>query len=118
MASLPVDGNSLSDPCLLSHAFNDYFSPKGSRLALTSEPTEPVVEVNNASQSKNVFNCTFSEVINVIKNLKSKQTCGIDEISNILLKKSDFVTAPYLTFITNLSFFVGKFPQKLKYAKV
>ncbi|KAI0238435.1 hypothetical protein LSAT2_010850, partial [Lamellibrachia satsuma] len=55
---------------------------------------------------------------NIINNLKSKRSMGIDNISSILLKASVNVIAKPLTSIINQSLLSGKFPQKLKIAKV
>ena len=65
-----------------------------------------------------LFNSTICEITDVIERLKPKHTCGIDEISNLFLVKSRYVLAPYLTYLTNLSFCSGMFPQSLKYARV
>ena len=76
----------------------------------------PVIKIEDVSQSMDLFNSTVCEIIDVIERLKPKHTCGIAEISNFFLVKSRYVLAPYLTYLTNLSFCSGLFPQSLKYA--
>jgi len=58
------------------------------------------------------------EIKNIIKSLKSKNTCGYDEISNRVLKlSSPFIISP-LTYICNAVLKSGVFPDRLKYAIV
>ena len=73
---------------------------------------------HDSDKSIFLFNCSFVEVINTINDLKPKQTCGIDEISNLLMIRSCYVIAPYLTYLCNLSFNSGIFPKNLKLAKI
>jgi len=58
------------------------------------------------------------EIKNIIKSLKSKNTCGYDEISNRVMKlSSPFITST-LTYICNAVLKSGVFPDRLKYAIV
>ena len=58
------------------------------------------------------------EIKNIIKSLKSKNTCGYDEISNRVIKlSSPFIISP-LTYICNAVLKSGVFPDRLKYAIV
>ena len=61
---------------------------------------------------------TMFEVLEIIENLKAKQSTGVDEISNIIIKKVSHVIAPYLTYLINLSFESGQYPEQLKSAKI
>ena len=59
-----------------------------------------------------------ADVIKIIDNLSSKNSCGIDKINTKLLK----TITPYITksiaFITNQSLASGVFPDELKIAKI
>ena len=53
-----------------------------------------------------------------IKSLKTKTTCGYDEVSNRIIKLSaPFIISP-LTYICNAVLSTGVYPDKLKYARV
>ena len=58
------------------------------------------------------------EVLKVLNNLDNKSLSGDDNISNIIVKTSAKVVAPYLSFLINLSFAKGVFPKELCKAKV
>ena len=73
----------LSDSPSIANAFIEYFSTVGTKLAEKKNNVEvvnPVYQIDIASQSMHLFNCSFYEVINDITSLKSKQTYRIDEI--------------------------------------
>ena len=72
-------------------------------------------EVNHSMYLKPI---TVDEVREIIDNLDSKFSSGVDDISNVIVKLSSNVTIPYLTQITNKSFEEGIFPDDLKKAKV
>jgi hypothetical protein len=58
------------------------------------------------------------ETENIIKSLKSKNSCGYDEISVKILKvSSPIITAP-LNYICNRSILSGSFPTRLQYSVV
>lgn len=59
-----------------------------------------------------------SIILTYIAKLKSTNSCGFDEISNTLLKSSRREIAKPLTFIINLCFEKGIFPEALKISKV
>jgi hypothetical protein len=66
-----------------------------------------------------IFDRTMTkEIENIIKSLKSKNSCGYDKISVKILKvNSPFITAP-LNYICNRSILSGSFPTCLKYSVV
>jgi len=58
------------------------------------------------------------EIEKIIKSLRTKNTCGYDEISNRIIKlTAPFIIAP-LTYICNAVLGTGVFPDRLKYAIV
>jgi hypothetical protein len=62
---------------------------------------------------------TFTyEITKIIKSLKTKNSCGYDEISNCIIKLSaPFIISP-LRYICNEILRTGIFPDRLKYALV
>ena len=65
------------------------------------------------------FPCTTpKEIENIIRSLKSSNSCGYDEVPTKLLKScSHFISSP-LTYICNKTLFTGIFPDGLKYASI
>ena len=59
-----------------------------------------------------------TEVFKVLNYLDNKSSSGDDNISNLIVKTSAKVVAPYLSFLINLSFTKGVFPKELCKAKV
>ena len=58
------------------------------------------------------------EIRQIIENLESKSSSGIDEISNITVKAAGPVICEHLVFLINKSLSEGIFPSSLKIAKV
>ena len=60
-------------------------------------------------------NTTTGEIEKIIKELKSKKSCGYDEITTKILKiSSPFIVSP-LTYICNRMLSTGTFPDRLKF---
>ena len=63
-------------------------------------------------------NISSEEIENIIRSLRSKESCGYEEISIKILKISaPFISSP-LTYIFNRAMFTGIFPARMKYALV
>jgi len=61
---------------------------------------------------------TTGETEKIIKELKSKSSCGYDEITTKILKiSSPFIVSP-LTYICNRMLSTGRFPDRLKYSEI
>jgi len=65
------------------------------------------------------YHCTTTkETENIIRSLKSSNSCGYDEVPSKLLKSSScFISFP-LNYICNRTLFTGVFPVRLKYATI
>jgi hypothetical protein len=61
-------------------------------------------------------NTPTKEIEEIIKSLKSKNTCGYDRISTKILK-AKFISSP-LTHICNKSLPSGGFPSHLKFSEI
>ena len=64
-----------------------------------------------------VFNVTKEDFKGVMSGLDSKSSGDEDFVNNLLVKMSAPVTIEYLTFLLNLLFNRGEFPQELKQQK-
>ena len=74
--------------------------------------------INPTEHRFNFSKITERETLNIISNLKSKNSSGKDEISNKLLKSIKYEISKPLTIIINQSLETGIFPDALKIAKV
>jgi hypothetical protein len=67
--------------------------------------------------SINLIPTTANEIISIIHSLKSKHSCGYDEISTLLKSCADYICL-LLSYLYNQSMAAGVFPERLKYSKV
>ena len=117
-----IDGSTVSDKETIANKFNLFFCNIGPNV---------VNNIGNIEHGsfKNYLNNPCSDVLNfkpfeeadvikIIDNLSSKNSCGIDKITTKLLK----TITPYITksiaFIINQSLASGVFPDKFKIAKI
>ena len=111
-----------SDPTIVVNKFNTYFTEIGPRLASTlSFPANKSYRdyLNNPTYNHFEFSeINKQKVIEIIDKLKPKSSCGIDRLSNKLLKLIKIEISESLTLIINQSINTGLFPNKLKTTKV
>ena len=62
-------------------------------------------------------NTTTDETGKIIKELKSKESYGYDEITKIIKISSPFIISP-LTYICNRMLSTGTFPDRLKFSEI
>lgn len=115
--TIQVDDICINDPSDIATAFNNFF------LNLTTEPNDISIEnkfnLNNSlSHSLFLMPCLEQEIVNIIKTLKNTKSVGIDGLPTFIFKKFAKFLAPVLTFLINISFTQGKFPDLLKRSKV
>ena len=113
-----------SKPKILVRIMNEFFINKIKLLRekIPESPGNPISLVQNIMQNKS---CTFSlkvvhpdEVLAIISNLKSTQSCGIDNIDAMVLKHAKHQLTPVITHLINLSIQSAVFPDQWKIAKV
>ena len=104
----------------ISNSMNKYFSTIGSNLATNLE--RPSVSFEHYIQPSK---CTFKlqetnpeTVQNLLSNLKTSKSTGLDNISCRLLKEAAPIVAKSLCNIFNKSIASGKFPTEWKQSKV
>ena len=106
----------------IADGFNDFFVNVGPNLAkqIPLHDNKDIVDYMNTYNDKSMFllPVTEDEVKTVVNGCKNKVSTDSDDISMNLLKGVfDFVIKPF-TYICNLSFVNGVFPNNMKTAKV
>lgn len=100
------------------NSFNNYFVNIGPQLA--AEIPNRVAEASITRNQSTFFlsAITEQELVNVVLKCKSKSSTDCYDIDMTLVKNIIFHIAKPLTYICNLSFQSGCFPDKMKVAKV
>ena len=127
---LKVNDTMLNNSQEIACAFNDYFSSAADTIInnIRQGNDENKDNISHTCYLKNNFNNTFPniswkhasthEINKIIESLKTKNSCGYDEIPIKILKLSTpYILSP-LTFLCNKSLSTGIFPERLKYAQI
>ena len=129
ITSIGVDGNASFDGQIIAETFNKYFvavaqniNVKNHNVNALSNQENPISYLSRAFTQPFPtmnFKCvSTTEVENITKSLKTKNSHGYDEISTKILKLSiNYISSP-LTYICNRMLLTGIFPTRLKYAEV
>jgi hypothetical protein len=126
--SLKINDTKIKDKNIMANTFNNYFATiadhvqAGKKQNSSSNINDPI---NYLHKYYSKPFCTIRwhyasthEITKIIKTLKSKNSCGYDEITSQIIKISEpFIVSP-LTYICNAVLCSGKFPDRLKYALV
>ena len=126
--SLVLDNNVITDQNQIANTLNTYFLSIADSINSNNNKSVNTNLTNPISYLTNSFGKPFTkiswqyastyEVENIIKSLKTKNSCGYDEVSNRIIKFSaPFIISP-LTYICNAILRTGTFPDRLKYAIV
>ena len=115
------NNNILTNDHEIANAFNDFFTSVGPNLASKipscSNSFHDYFPFSNIS-SFFLTPANIADVINIIQNLPKKSAPGVDTIPTSILQQNCFILAAPLTYIINLSFENGIFPDHLKLARV
>ena len=108
----------LTDTVEIAGAFKEHFETCAFNLASGLPPGKDTVEalplgVNWGFQETNEL-----ELVAIIKSLKTKNSCGNDQLSNRMIKMEKYAFAKLLKPLINESLRAGIFPHVLKSAKV
>ena len=117
-----VNDIKLDDPRDIANGFNKYFVEIGPKLAnsIAPLPNKSFTDYLKKPVTKNFtfMNVTDKQIVEIIDSLKPKSSCGIDRISNKLIKTIKHEISKPLALIINQCFTTGVFPEKLKIARV
>lgn len=106
-----INGITINDPLKIANEFNEYFINQITKLVSHNTP----INISSACNSIFMKPTTPNDILNVIKNLKSTNSTGYDDISTNLLKYVSTKLAPILSHIINICIPHGVFPEKLKF---
>jgi len=112
----------------ITNIFNNYFLSIADSINSDNNKHVNTSMTNLINYLANSFRRSFAKtswqyastykIEKIIRSLKTKNTCGHDEISNQIAKlTAPFITSP-LTYICNAVLSTGVFPDRLKYAIV
>lgn len=107
----------------VANSFNKFFVSVGPDLAenipdpgATGRKMESLLERNQYSMF--LCNVDENEILDIVNNCKSKFSTDLNDIDMALVKKVIVGISKPLTYICNLSFQTGSFPDEMKTAKV
>lgn len=105
-----INGVITKDPVAIAQNFNDFF------IGLTNNKNTKIDNTNNRTVSNSIFLKPFesAEVKYIIRSLNNTNSVGYDDITTKIIKKCVDQIADILTYIINLSFENGCFPESLK----
>ena len=101
----------------IAESFNKYFTTIAQEVTKTIKPTN-LPKVPKVEKSMFLYDVSESEIKSIIDKLDNKSSSGDDYISNLIINASSDAVIPYLTYLVNLSFQNGEFPEELRKAKV
>jgi hypothetical protein len=116
-----INGKCVTDKTVISKKFNEYFVNIGPSLANKINTSEDIYQSymkGNFINSFGLVETDASEIVSVVKSLKTKTSAGHDNIPVDIMKLAINHTASILSKIVNKSFTEGKVPNLLKIAKV
>ena len=121
---LMENGNLQSKPKVLARIMNEFFisKVKGLREKLPTVCENPLNLIYNIMKNRQ---CNFKlkavhpdVILKIISNLKSTQSCGLDNVDSKTIKLVKNELTPVITHIVNLSIQQKIFPQQWKVAKI
>jgi hypothetical protein len=112
------DGQILTDPLDIANEFNDFFTSVGVKIAESIEPTsvkpEEFMPLLDNIQNLDLGTTSQVHICDIIKSLKTKNSCDTDGLSTKLLQKLATEISWPLAHIFRLSLNSGVFPARLK----
>lgn len=126
VAKIVDNGKEIENLKEIANVFNKFFLSVSDKLHAGVNipddfyrlPYNNVFTSNSQNSSMFLYSVSKEEVEKVVKSLKNNKSPGIDNISSFLVKNIFPKIGDVLTYIINLSFSTGIFPEKLKEALV
>ena len=117
------DGRVITGDSEVANAFNDHFASAGSKIQakipVRKTPADKIMSnVKEVPDKLHFVPVTEIQLCKIVDSLKSKKSCGLDGISNVLLKRIINVIKLPLCSIINRSLAEGVFPDLMKIAKI
>ena len=116
------ENNKVTDLKDIADIFNDYFINIGLSVGNLVDTESPgnFREFMSKDCSKSIFfkPVDENEVIGIVNNFKNSNSCGIDDISPIVVKNIIYFIVKPLIHIVNISLSTGIVPNDLKIAKI
>ena len=117
------DSIKIEEGSAITKEFGKYFSSIGKQVALKGGNSKKPVsnylqKISINPNSVFLTPCTLLEINTLISQLPNKNSCGYDNISNVLLKKIGPLILEPLQFIFNMSLSTGQYPDQMKLADV
>lgn len=116
--TLNINNKTISDSKEICEHFNNFFVNIGKDLASK-------IPISNKNYTEKMYKDSMTliptdkyEIMNVIDNLNTKKSCGFDNISINMIKKSKRNICNILELLINNSFQTGIIPDKTKIAKI
>ena len=128
---MEIDGKITTHHQTIAEEFNNYYVSVADNITNNNLVNNTVGDLNKNNPLSYLYsafqqsftnmklkNTTTGEIGKIIKELKSKRSCGYDEITTEILKiSSPFIVSP-LTYICNRMLSTGTFPDRLKYSEI
>jgi hypothetical protein len=118
ISEICVDGRFIDDESEIANAFKIHFETCASKLSEglpTGTDTSTLMEQGNPWS---LVPTNENEIITIIKSLKNKNSSGMDQLSNRMLKREPHAFARLIVDLINQSLAESKFPNCLKTAKI
>jgi hypothetical protein len=123
---LNINGSLVTDSGLVANEFNEFFLSVADKI-IQDDSLPP--GFNNFDYKNSFVNCQeksslllgpvmFEDVVRAVKSLKNGKSPGIDGLSSSLVKRICPNILEVFTYIVDLSFSTGVFPDRLKRAVV
>ena len=114
---IKIENQIIEEPSELAEEFNAFFKNKVKKLAAGIKKSQKIVPLSKSRNKLQGSELKFrlktvheSEVLKMIKSLKSKKSYGHDGITSAMLKLGAEVLVVPLTYIINSSILTGKYP--------
>ncbi|CAK1593695.1 unnamed protein product [Parnassius mnemosyne] len=112
--NVTIDNTNITDAGAIAEVFNTYFATINTQTQATDTYPLPSTHLHSLYLSP----VDANELKKIITNLKNKKSCGYDNISIQIIKKSiEYISEP-LVYLLNLMIETGTFPHELKTAKI
>ena len=118
---LLVNGTYVNNPQLIANTFNTFFKEAPLEVVNKIPVSAYQVQPHSEHVPHSLFLCgiTEGELMSIVRSrIKDKKSAGYDEVSGSLIRKVIEPLAGVLSYIINLSFVQGKFPEALKINKI